>query len=42
MVKLAKSSHVPVVSVTETKPPHEDYQTWIRGELAAIAQALPE
>jgi zinc/manganese transport system substrate-binding protein len=41
MVGVAKSAGVPVIGVTETKPPGLTYQAWIARELAAVADALP-
>ena len=41
MVAIAKASQIPVVSVTETEPPGENYQAWMLGELDAIDRALP-
>ncbi|HJU17749.1 MAG TPA: zinc ABC transporter substrate-binding protein [Stellaceae bacterium] len=41
MVKLAEAAHIPVVAVSETEPPGEDYQAWIASELDAVARALP-
>lgn len=40
MVKLAKTSHVPVVAATETEPPGKTYQAWMLSELDAVEQAL--
>jgi zinc/manganese transport system substrate-binding protein len=42
MVKLARTSHIPVVAVTETEPPGKDYQEWLSSELDAVDQALPK
>ncbi len=41
LLRLAKSSQVPVVSVTETLPAGATTQRWIDGEVAALAAALP-
>ncbi len=40
MLRIAEQSKVPVVGVTETKPPEKNYQEWIMSELDTIAQAL--
>ena len=37
---LAESSHVPVVGMSETLPPHLSYQRWLLGELRALQRAL--
>jgi zinc/manganese transport system substrate-binding protein len=37
---LARTHAVPVVPVTETLPPGENYQQWIGGELTALGEAL--
>jgi zinc/manganese transport system substrate-binding protein len=42
MQKLARASHVPVVSATETEPAGKTYQAWILDELDALDRALPE
>jgi zinc/manganese transport system substrate-binding protein len=42
MRRLALRARVPVVAVTETEPPGKSYQAWMRGQLAAIEQALPQ
>ena len=42
MVRLARTSHIPVVAVTETEPPGKNYQEWLSGELDAVDQALPK
>jgi zinc/manganese transport system substrate-binding protein len=42
MLNLAKASHIPVVSVTETEPPGKNYQEWILSELDAVGRALPD
>jgi zinc/manganese transport system substrate-binding protein len=42
MVRLARTSHIPVVAVTETEPPGKNYQEWLSSELDAIDQALPK
>ena len=41
MVKIAKTSHVPVVGATETEPAGTTYQGWMLSELDAVNQALP-
>lgn len=40
MREIARQAGVPVVGVTETEPPGEDYQQWMRSELDAIDRAL--
>jgi len=40
IVALARTSHVPVVGVTETEPPGVSYQDWILRELQATERAL--
>jgi zinc/manganese transport system substrate-binding protein len=40
MVKLARTSHIPVVAVTETEPPGKNYQEWLSSELDAVDQSL--
>ncbi len=40
LVALARASGIPVVGITETCPPGLSYQTWMRDELNATAQAL--
>jgi zinc/manganese transport system substrate-binding protein len=40
MVRLARTSHIPVVAVTETEPPGKNYQEWLSSELDAVDQAL--
>jgi zinc/manganese transport system substrate-binding protein len=40
MHKLADESHIPVVGVTETEPPGQNYQAWMTSEVDAVAQAL--
>ncbi len=40
MVRLAEASHIPVVGVTETEPPGENYQGWMVRELDAVDRAL--
>jgi zinc/manganese transport system substrate-binding protein len=40
LVDLALASHIPVVGVTETAPPGQSYQAWMRSELDATEQAL--
>jgi zinc/manganese transport system substrate-binding protein len=42
MVRLARTSHIPVVAVTETEPPGKNYQEWLSNELDAVDQALPK
>lgn len=42
MVRLARTSHIPVVAVTETEPPGKNYQEWLSSELDAVDQALPK
>jgi zinc/manganese transport system substrate-binding protein len=42
MVRLAQTSHIPVVAVTETEPPGKNYQEWLSSELDAVDQALPK
>jgi zinc/manganese transport system substrate-binding protein len=42
MVKIAKTSHVPVVGATETEPAGKSYQGWMLSELDAVNQALPK
>jgi zinc/manganese transport system substrate-binding protein len=42
MLKLAKTSKVPVVGATETEPPGKTYQAWMMGELDAVDHALPK
>jgi zinc/manganese transport system substrate-binding protein len=42
MVRLARTSHIPVVAVTETEPPGKNYQEWLSSELDAVDQALPQ
>jgi zinc/manganese transport system substrate-binding protein len=41
MVRLAKASHIPIVGAAETEPPGKTYQSWMLGELDAVAEALP-
>jgi zinc/manganese transport system substrate-binding protein len=41
MRRIALASHVPLLAVTETEPAGQDYQQWMTGALAALAQALP-
>ncbi len=41
MERLAKASHVPIVSVAETEPPGKTYQSWMLGELDDVDKALP-
>ena len=40
LLSLAKASHVPVVGVTETEPPDENYLNWMTGQLDALDKAL--
>lgn len=40
ILAIARSSHIPVVAVTETEPPGINYQTWVLNELDAVEQAL--
>jgi zinc/manganese transport system substrate-binding protein len=42
MVRLARTSHIPVVAVTETEPPGKNYQEWLSSELDAVDQTLPQ
>lgn len=42
MLALAKQSHVPTVSVTETEPAGKTYQQWMSAQVDALAQALGE
>jgi len=42
MLRLARTSHVPVVAVTETEPPGKDYQEWLSSELDMVDQAFPK
>lgn len=42
MVRLARTSHIPVVAVMETEPPGKNYQEWLSSELDAVDQALPK
>ncbi|WEG13671.1 zinc ABC transporter substrate-binding protein [Pullulanibacillus sp. KACC 23026] len=42
LVKLAKSSGVPVVKVTETEPKGKDYLEWMDDQLDQVAKALGE
>jgi zinc/manganese transport system substrate-binding protein len=37
---VAETNHVPVVPVTETLPPGENYLSWMSGNVAAVQQAL--
>lgn len=41
MVAIAKAAGVPVVAASETEPPGKTYQSWISGEIDAIAHAIP-
>ena len=40
LVAIARQSGVPVVGVTETEPPNQRYQDWLKGELDALDKAL--
>ena len=40
LVTIARQSNIPVVGVTETEPSGKTWQTWMMGELDAVAQAL--
>lgn len=40
VVDAARATNIPVVSVTETLPPHRTYVTWMRANLDDIAAAL--
>ena len=40
LLDLAKSSHVPVVGVSETEPAGKNYQQWMMSQLNALQQAL--
>ena len=40
LLTIAHQSSVPVVGVTETKPPHKTYQQWMTDQLDAVTQAL--
>ncbi|MGC2200274.1 MAG: zinc ABC transporter substrate-binding protein [Stellaceae bacterium] len=42
MVRLARTSDIPVVAVTETEPPGKNYQEWLLSELDAVDRALPK
>ncbi len=42
MVSLARTSHIPVLAVTETEPPGKNYQEWLSSELDGVDQALPK
>jgi zinc/manganese transport system substrate-binding protein len=42
MERLAEASHIPVVGVTETEPPGENYQAWMTSALDAVERALPK
>jgi zinc/manganese transport system substrate-binding protein len=42
MLGIARASHVPVVGISETKPPHKTYQEWIAGALDAVRKALAD
>lgn len=42
MLGIAKASHVPAVSVTETEPAGKTYQQWMSAQLDALGQALGE
>jgi zinc/manganese transport system substrate-binding protein len=40
LVQMAKDNGVPVVGISETEPPNTNYQTWMAGQLDALAKAL--
>jgi zinc/manganese transport system substrate-binding protein len=40
MRDLALKNHIPVVGVSETEPPGQDYQQWQLSQLQAIDHAL--
>ena len=40
LLGIARSTHVPVVGVTETEPRGQDYQHWMLAELDAVDRAL--
>ncbi len=40
LMGIAEQARVPVVGVTETEPPGQTYQSWMSGELDALAAAL--
>ncbi len=40
LVEMAKANRIPVVGVTETKPPGKTYQAWMLGQLDALDRAL--
>ncbi|RBP16781.1 zinc/manganese transport system substrate-binding protein [Roseiarcus fermentans] len=40
LVQMAKDNAIPVVGVSETEPPNATYQTWMLGQLDALAHAL--
>jgi zinc/manganese transport system substrate-binding protein len=40
MLKLAQTSHVPTMSVTETEPAGKTYQPWMLSQLDALSKAL--
>lgn len=42
MVKLAKQYHLPIVYVSETQRPDQDYYVWMRGQLGALLEAIHE
>lgn len=42
MRAIAEHSGLPVVGVSETEPPGEDYQQWMRSQLGAIGRALAQ
>lgn len=39
MVDLAKKNHVPIVNVSETKPPHKNYIQWMTGQYRQVLHA---
>jgi zinc/manganese transport system substrate-binding protein len=40
LVRMAKEHSIPVVGVSETEPPHSNYQSWMLGQLDALDRAL--
>jgi zinc/manganese transport system substrate-binding protein len=42
MLKLAQQSKVPTMSVTETEPAGNTYQTWMLSQLDALGAALAQ
>jgi zinc/manganese transport system substrate-binding protein len=40
LVRIARQSGVPVVGVSETEPPHTQYQAWVGAQLTALDRAL--